>query len=504
MYRSLDKLTKITVFILALGVASIGFTSTATAQTPVEVPVQGLLTDAEGNALDETVSATFRIYQDDASSPPVWESTVDVAVDQGLFEVYLGANEELDAQIFHANPAAQMSIQIEGDEESPRMSLGAVPSAAHAVTATTADDAQTLQGQTPDELTQPEPASETTFDDSSAQLGASDTQAAIEALTQRLEALEQDNQDLKSRVSTLESVDVQALEGRVSSNETTVSDLDSRLSTAENTISNHASQISSLQGTVGSNSSSISTNASNISTNSSNISSLQSTVSTNTSDISTNASGISSNSSAISSLQTDVGDNSSSIGSLQNKTASMSTTTINGQSAVTFEGVNVHIRNGTGSTDGTVNGTGNLIVGYDESNSSTTKDGSHNIVLGERNSYTSYGGFVGGEGNSIEAGGASVFTGTNNIASGLNGAVIAGNQNESTDSTAVVVAGYSNQATGFRSVVVSGWSNIASGNYSAVLSGDSTEAAATECSIGSGNGITNNSSNTFLATGTVN
>ena len=441
MYSAPAPRSKSTFFAVLVVLATVFFTSTAAAQTPVEVPVQGLLTDSEGSALDETVSATFRIYQDEASTSPLWESTVDVPVDQGLFEVYLGAEQQLDAEIFHANPAAMLSIQLEGDQESPRMSLGAVPSAAHAVTATTADDAQTLQGQTPEDLTQAEPASETEFDDSNAQLGATDTQAAIEALTQRLAALEQDNQDLESRLSSLESVGVQNLESRVAANETAVSDHESRLTTAEGTISNHSSQITSLQGSVSNNSSAINTNSSNISTNSSNISSLQSSVSTNTSDISSNASSISSNTGAISTLQTSVGNNTSDISSLQTKTASMSATTINGQSAVTFDGVNVHVRNGTGSTDGTVNGTGNLIVGYDESNSSTTKNGSHNIVLGERNSYTSYSGFVGGEDNTISAGGASVFTGTEGIADGANSAVIGGRLNETTSSTAVVVAG---------------------------------------------------------------
>jgi hypothetical protein len=37
---------------------------------------------------------------------------------------------------------------------------------------------------------------------------------------------------------------------------------------------------------------------------------------------------------------------------------------------IEFSGVNVNIVNGTGTTDGTVNGPGNLIVGYNETGGS--------------------------------------------------------------------------------------------------------------------------------------
>src|SRR5262249_8316007 len=59
-----------------------------------------------------------------------------------------------------------------------------------------------------------------------------------------------------------------------------------------------------------------------------------------------------------------------------------------------FTGFNVHVQNGTGATDGTVNGRGNLIVGYNEAVyraptspipyvcDSPSRTGSHNLVLG--------------------------------------------------------------------------------------------------------------------------
>ena len=57
------------------------------------------------------------------------------------------------------------------------------------------------------------------------------------------------------------------------------------------------------------------------------------------------------------------------IAALETKLASVSNTTENGQPTVLFHGVNVRIDNGMGST-ATANGTGNLIVGYNEADAS--------------------------------------------------------------------------------------------------------------------------------------
>ena len=114
---------------------------------------------------------------------------------------------------------------------------------------------------------------------------------------------------------------------------------------------------------------------------------------------------------------------------------------------VEFEGVNLQVTNGTGQTD-IVNGTGNLIVGYDESVglngfgsqqicsdgafdnqndclsnggtfSNAQKTGSHNLVVGMGHSYTQFGGTVLGTKNAINREHANVTGGELNIASGL-------------------------------------------------------------------------------------
>jgi hypothetical protein len=69
---------------------------------------------------------------------------------------------------------------------------------------------------------------------------------------------------------------------------------------------------------------------------------------------------------------------------------------VGGKPTIQFSGANVQIVNGEGSTN-TINGAGNLIVGYDEDPSAQT--GSHNLVIGPEQRYTSYGSILGGRNN---------------------------------------------------------------------------------------------------------
>ena len=82
---------------------------------------------------------------------------------------------------------------------------------------------------------------------------------------------------------------------------------------------------------------------------------------------------------------------------------------------VYFEGCNVHVRNTTGATNIT-DGFGNLIVGYDEGEGDKT--GSHNLVVGTRHTYSSYGGFVAGSLNSVTTPFGSVLGGVGRSAPG--------------------------------------------------------------------------------------
>jgi hypothetical protein len=79
--------------------------------------------------------------------------------------------------------------------------------------------------------------------------------------------------------------------------------------------------------------------------------------------------------------------------------------------------VNVQIVNGEGKTE-LVNGAGNLVIGYDE-NAGRTQTGSHNVILGEEQAFSSFGGLVTGYGNTISGREASVSGGALNTASGF-------------------------------------------------------------------------------------
>lgn len=97
-----------------------------------------------------------------------------------------------------------------------------------------------------------------------------------------------------------------------------------------------------------------------------------------------------------------------------------------------FSGVNVHIRSGSGSTNdgGTLTGLGNLIVGYNEGpHPSGGRTGSHNIVGGTLNAFTSSGGLVMGTQNWINGSHATILGGGRNTADGFWSSILGGQNN---------------------------------------------------------------------------
>ena len=141
----------------------------------------------------------------------------------------------------------------------------------------------------------------------------------------------------------------------------------------------------------------------------------------------------------ISSLQTTVGTQASQISSLQSAVSNLQQTQIDLQNKLQFvtvsgtemfiTGANLNIRNGADTTAGPPNGLGNLIVGYNENflpPATQPRTGSHNIVVGTANGYSSFGGLVAGQGNRISASYATVTGGFENTASGTHASVSGG------------------------------------------------------------------------------
>jgi len=101
---------------------------------------------------------------------------------------------------------------------------------------------------------------------------------------------------------------------------------------------------------------------------------------------------------------------------------------------VIFSGVNLHVRSGSGSTgdNGTPLGLGNLIVGYNEGphpDPTSGRNGSHNIVGGTLNAFTSTGGVVLGSQNWIQGGSSTILGGEGNLAQGLASSILGGRSN---------------------------------------------------------------------------
>ena len=146
-----------------------------------------------------------------------------------------------------------------------------------------------------------------------------------------------------------------------------------------------------------------------------------------------------------------------------------------------ISGLNVQVVNGSGKTYGTTNGLGNLIVGYNELGNPNGDDrtGSHNIVTGQENSFSSYGGLVAGQGNTVSDAWSSVSGGRQNTASGIWSSVSGGAGNTASGADASISGGTVNTASGIGSSVSGGFDNTASGYWSSVSGGDLRSATGT-------------------------
>lgn len=159
-----------------------------------------------------------------------------------------------------------------------------------------------------------------------------------------------------------------------------------------------------------------------------------------------------------------------------------------GYPTAVFRGVNVQVINGTGDTQ-SANGLGNLIVGYNRAREGTPvcsigyfsteaectarggrwasshKSGSHNIVGGDFNSYSLWGGLLLGTQNAINAPFSVVTAGSGNVASGDLSSVTGGSFNTSSAMYGSVTGGLNNTAKGDFSSVSGGSSRLATGSY---------------------------------------
>jgi hypothetical protein len=178
-------------------------------------------------------------------------------------------------------------------------------------------------------------------------------------------------------------------------------------------------------------------------------------------------------------------------GSLAELQASVSslTTTVNAHqevlqffsrtdSEIFITAANLHIVNGIGFTQSQGGGLGNLIVGYNETRGvgADVRTGSHNIIVGNGQNYSSYGGIVGGRLNTISGPGCSVLGGMFNSASGINATISGGENNVASGQLAAIAGGHTGTASGIWSTIAGGLSNTSSASYTSVGGGQARTA----------------------------
>jgi hypothetical protein len=163
---------------------------------------------------------------------------------------------------------------------------------------------------------------------------------------------------------------------------------------------------------------------------------------------------------------------------------------------------NVHVTSGSGSTNGVVNGLGNIIIGYNEKRGTgDIRTGSHNLILGTNNNYNSYGGLIAGSYNQISGIYATISGGFKNIANGDHSAIGGGFSNSANGMDSSISGGDTNVANTFGDSVTGGASNDAQGGDSSISGGDLNIANAFGASISGGFGNVANGQDSSISGG---
>lgn len=158
--------------------------------------------------------------------------------------------------------------------------------------------------------------------------------------------------------------------------------------------------------------------------------------------------------------------------------------------AIRIAGVNVQIVNGLGATNGdpndplnmgspnaAVNAVGNLILGYNELRSTgNDRGGSHTLVLGQQNNYSSFGAQVASTLNTSQGPYASVLGGRGNLAVGWFASILGGSSGYAPGNYSAVVGGKANYAWSDYSAILGGRGNSCSGLYASVSGGENNQA----------------------------
>ena len=158
---------------------------------------------------------------------------------------------------------------------------------------------------------------------------------------------------------------------------------------------------------------------------------------------------------------------------------------VSGKPTIKFSAVNVQIINGEGKTS-SVNGEGNLVIGYDENPAKHEQTGSHDLILGEEQTFTSYGDLLAGDDNAVTAPFASITGGHINAASGKYASVSGGGQNTASGEWTSISGGFSNTTKANDAWVGGGEKNTASSIGATVSGGYKNTANRQHASVSGG------------------
>ncbi len=427
------------------------------------LPYQGLATDSKGNPkTDSSYSIGFALYASPNAGSALWSETQLVAIKKGLFATSLGANVAIPDNLFNGS-ALYLGVSFGGGVEGGRLLLGTTPwanQAGSAARSTVADSAGKVAG----------------LKDSVASLRSS----------------------LASQSSALASLSTTVSNQGAIVNKDSVGK--SHLSDSSKVVVGLRDSVAALRTKAKSDSLSFVTQ----------INLLSATIASNAATIQNQTATIASQGTTIASLSTTLADQVTKMNTVLALLQGVSRTGAD----IHFDGVNVYVRNGAGHTDAS-NGLGNLIVGYNTLRGDTSdhRTGSHNLVVGDYNSYSSYGGLVagyrnsvkgpfasvsGGEWNEANALASSVSGGTSNVASAEGAAVSGGTLNTASGIQAAVSGGHSSTAGGWVASVAGGNNNSASGTYSTILGGSWNVASGGASTITGGDTKTNAGTNTVV------
>jgi hypothetical protein len=106
--------------------------SGAQATVPELIPVQGVLTDGDGEFIDGATDMTFTLYDAVDATTAIWTEDQSVDVDEGFFTAYLGSVTALAPADIIAASELWLGVTVGTDEEMDRVQMAAVPFALEA------------------------------------------------------------------------------------------------------------------------------------------------------------------------------------------------------------------------------------------------------------------------------------------------------------------------------------------------------------------------------------